>query len=125
MSIDINKAAKKVDVAEIVHHGEQIMLPEGMTIPQAMEILQRRESYYREEVSTSRMFNVFPLDGANALAEVLKNRYGWVSAEPIPGFFGAKPPQMISVEIAPNQTRQVAWGRFSLPDIPDGFMYSY
>ena len=52
-----------------------------------------------------------------ALNRVLMRRYGWAQAEATPGFFGKEPPQMIGVDVGPNQVLQVPWGRFSLPNI--------
>jgi len=122
MSKDIQAAAAKVNVAEIGYHAEKIMLPEGMAIKEAVDVLVRREKYEGEVVAMSRQFNVFPLDGAYALHNVLKNIYGWVSAEPIPTMFGSIPPNMISVEIAAGQFAEVPWGRFSLPNVSEGYI---
>ncbi len=122
MSKDIQAAAKKVEVAEIGYHAEKIMLPEGMPIRSAIDVLSRLEKYEGEEVAIHREFNVFPLDGAHALAQVLKRIYGWVSAEPIPGFFGSTPPAMIGVETEFGKSVQVPWGRFSLPNVPQGYI---
>jgi transitional endoplasmic reticulum ATPase len=122
MSKDIQAAAKPVQVAEIGYHAEKIMLPEGMAIKEAIDVLVRREKYEGEEVKISRQYNVFPLDGAYALHNVLKGIYGWVSAEPIPSFFGSQPPQMISVETEFGKSVQVPWGRFSLPNVSQGYI---
>lgn len=112
---------KKVQVAEIVHHKGQLAIPEGMSVSDAIELLERRRDYLEEEVVVTQSFNVFPWDGANALAICLENKFGWAAAEGTPGFFGKRPPQMITIEVGPGLTRKIPWGRFSLPGV-DGFL---
>lgn len=108
-------------VAEIVHHGDKLTLPEGMGVSDAIELLERRRSYLEEAVGLTRVFNVFPWDGANAINIALARRFGWAAAEATPGFFGSTPPKMITIEVGPGQTRRVPWGRFSMPGI-DGYV---
>ncbi|MFN1184641.1 AAA family ATPase [Pseudomonas aeruginosa] len=108
-------------VAEIVHHGDKLTLPEGMGVSDAIELLERRRSYLEEAVGLTRTFNVFPWDGANAINIALARRFGWAAAEATPGFFGSTPPKMITIEVGPGQTRRVPWGRFSMPGI-EGFV---
>ncbi len=115
------ETGRRVNVAEIVNHGEKLILPEKMSLDDAIELLERRKEYMQEEVALHESFDVFPWDGANAFAEVLEKRYGWVPATSTPGFFGKQPPHMISIEVAPGKKRQVPWGRFSLPGI-SGFV---
>lgn len=117
MPKSLENIEQTINVAEIVHHGDKLTLPEGMSIDGAIQTLERRRSYLEEDVSITRRFNVFPWDGANALSNVLKSIYGWVSAEPIPSFFGSRPPRMIGVEVAPGVKRQIPWGRFALPNV--------
>jgi hypothetical protein len=117
MATTLNDHQKTVHAAQIVNHGEKMILPEGMEISDAIDLLERRRDYLEEVIEVRESFNVFPWDGANALNEVLTRRYGWAPAEAIPGFFGDTPPQLISIEVGPNLTKQVPWGRFSLPAI--------
>lgn len=117
MGQTLSKAGPTVNVAEIVHHGEKLILPEGLSIEGAMKLLQRRQDYLQEDTKISETFNVFPWDGAHALNVVLEQRYGWSPATPTPGFFGPEPPQMISIEIGFAKTTQIPWGRFALPNI--------
>lgn len=117
MAKTLNEAGQKTHVAEIVTHGEKLILPEKMEIDDAIKLLERRKSYLQEEVQLDETFDAFPWDGANAFAEVLEKRYGWVPATATPGFFGPTPPKMISIEVAPGKTRQIPWGRFSLPNV--------
>lgn len=112
---------KQVDVVDIVRHGEKMILPEDMTLPRAIAVLQRQMEYEEETVVINETISGFIWDGALALQKAFTKKFGWVSAEPIPGFFGSTPPQLISIEIGYGKTTQVPWGRFSLPGI-DGYV---
>lgn len=115
---ELNKAVK---VAKIEHSGEKMILPEGMDLDDAIDLLRRRKAYLQEEVIVRETVPVFPWDGAHALSRLLTKKYGWAPAVPIPGFFGDKPPEMKSIEIAFGVVEQVPWGRFELPGI-SGFI---
>lgn len=117
MSKTLSQVDNKIAVADIVHMGEKLILPEGMNIPQAIDLLSRRLKYEQEETAFSDSFEVFPLDGAYALQQVLTKKYGWAQAIPTPGFFGKNPPEMLRIEVAPNKFTEAPWGRFSLPNI--------
>jgi transitional endoplasmic reticulum ATPase len=106
-----------VHVAEIVNHGTKLILPEDMSVDQGIDLLKRRKKYLEEIVEFREVFDVFPWDGANALDLTLTKIYGWSPAEATPSFFGPEPPKMLSIEVAYGITRQVPWGRFSLPGI--------
>lgn len=104
-------------VAEIVYHGTQLTLPEGMDIPSAMQLLKSRQEFLETDVQMQESFDVFPWDGANALDHVLTEKFGWAAAKSTPGFFGPQPPKLISIDVGPGKKRQVPWGAFSLPGV--------
>lgn len=106
-----------VNNVEIVKHGEKLILPESLSMEDALELIERRIAYDAQEVAFSQNFEVFPWDGANALDKVLTNRYGWAPATATPSFFGPQPPKMITIDVGYGQRKEVAWGRFSLPNI--------
>jgi|GEM_PF-3015722 len=117
MSKSLSETKQEIAVADIVYHGEKLTLPEGMTLPQAIDLLSRRLKYEQEETAFSDAFDAFPLDGAYALQQVLTKKYGWAQAIPTPGFFGKNPPRMLRIEIKPGVFTEAPWGRFSLPNI--------
>ena len=96
-----------VHVAEIKHHDGQLLIPNGMSVDNAIDLLQRRRDYLQEAVKVTRTFNVFPWDGANALAIALEDQFGWAAAEATPGFFGDTPPEMMTIEVGPGLTRKI------------------
>lgn len=117
MSKSLKDTATIVAVAEIQRFGDKLLLPEGMKLDTAIDLLQRRAEYEEEETQFTQNYDVMPFDGAHALNEVLIQMYGWAPATATPGFFGNTPPKLISVEVAPGVFKKVPWGRFSLPNI--------
>lgn len=107
--------------AEVVRSGEKLLIPEEMTIDRAIQMLKERKEFEEQIVGLQETFDVFPWDGALAFSKVLEDMYGWAPHRPTPGFFGDTPPQMITVQTDWNQTAQVPWGTFGLPNI-DGRM---
>jgi transitional endoplasmic reticulum ATPase len=123
MSKTLAEAGEKSHVAEIVYHGEKMILPEGMSIKDAKELLTRREKFLEEQVDFRETFDVFPWDGANAIDEVLTRKFGWSAATATPGMFGPNPPKLITIDVDFNKTKQVPWGAFSLPNV-DGLLHT-
>lgn len=117
MSKSLSEQPKIVNNVVIVRHGEQLLIPETMTMEDAVELLERRIAYDAQEVAFSENFEVFPWDGANALDAVLTERYGWAPATATPSMFGPQPPKMITIDVGYGLRKEVAWGRFSLPNI--------
>lgn len=113
-SLATRKTVARVDV---VRHEGAIMLPTKMKIPEAVLLLQEHEKHAQQVVSLSRDFEAFPHDGAAALQRVLTKKYGFVPAQPTPGFFRDNPPELISIETSLGKVEQVAWGKFALPGI--------
>ena len=110
-------SAKKVAVADVQFLGEKLTIPVGMTLLQAIDLLERRQTYEMEETELNAKFDVLPFDGAHALNVVLAAKYGWAQATATPGFFGNTPPRMMTVEKAPGVFVEVPWGRFNLPNV--------
>jgi transitional endoplasmic reticulum ATPase len=108
---------EKVHVAEVIRHGDKIVVPPPIPLKAAIEILQRQLKYESETVTITEDFRTFVWDGANALRLAMERRYGWVSAERSMGWFGSEPPQLIAVESGVGETVNIAWGEFSVPGI--------
>lgn len=113
----LGNASPAAEVAEIRYHAGALMLPEGMSTQAAINLLEERQQYLTTEVKIVDTFDVFPWDGANAINMVLAEKFGWAQAIPTPGFFGANPPVMINIEVAPGVFKDVPWGSFSLPGV--------
>ena len=122
MGKPLSEVPLNIAVAQVVHHGDKITLPEGMELEEGIETLKRRLVYMEEDTKFAEVFSFFPYDGANALNEVLTARFGWSMAEPTPGMFGPEPPAIINIEVAPGEFKKVPWGRFSVPGTEGGYI---
>jgi len=117
MGTSLDKAAPVTDVAEVVHHGEKLILPEGMKIEAAIDLLYRRAQYLEATVEVAEKFDVFPFDGAYALSQVIIDRYGWAEGTAIRSMFGEQKPQVFKIASGVNTKVDVPWGQFQLPNI--------
>jgi transitional endoplasmic reticulum ATPase len=116
---DSNGNPRKVavqHVADVVRHGEAIVVPEKIPISAAIQILEKRAAYEEQVVAVSESIDTFPWDGAVALKRAMEERFGYGMAEAQDGFFGPIPPAEISIEVGFNKTVLVPWGKFTLPD---------
>lgn len=109
---------------EVVHDGTQIILPvingKPMTNAEGIEWLRRKDAEDQQEVALHHVIKGSPMDGAVAFQRAIAEQYGWSQAVPTPGFFGDRPPHMISVPVSDDDILQVPWGRIEIPGI-DGF----
>jgi transitional endoplasmic reticulum ATPase len=106
----------KVDVG-VLKEGVKIVLPKNMSLEDGIEALKRKIKEEQTEIAIHEEVEAFPLDGAYALMQVLKSRYGWAHPVPEETFFGPRPPVMVNLEIAYGKQTQVIWGQFTLPGI--------
>lgn len=111
------KKKPTVALATIIRTGEKLVIPSVMTIPQAIDLLNRQLEYEQEQVSISRTINCYPWDGAIALGKAMQELFGWATAEPTRSFFGNDPPQLIDIEVGFNKHTTIVWGEFSLPGV--------
>lgn len=102
---------------DVVNEGTQIVLPKDMSKPEAIEWINRKIEEDNTAVRIHEEVEAYPLDGAYALMQVLKQIYGWVNPVPTPGFFGDSPPVMVNLEVDHGVNTQVIWGGFSIPGI--------
>lgn len=112
----------QVHVADVVRHGEKIILPTGMKTADAIDSLKRQLRYDEERVQMSFEFDYFIWDGAYALSQVMQQRYGFVFGEQ--DFFSA-PPKLMGIEIELGKFVQVPWGQFSVPSVEAQFECGY
>ena len=126
MAVTVNEKSVTVrepESIDIVRMGKEIIIPTGMSYDDAIKWLERRRDEDLQEVIVSRVFPVFPSEGAQALERAMAERYGWVKAEVIHTLFGPQPPQQIAIEVGVGKTKQVPFGRFSIPNVT-GFVQS-
>lgn len=113
------KKSTEIDVVEVRQHGEALVIPESLSTEGAIQVLQRKLLYDEENVALHIRFDAFLLDGAQALQKALAKKFGWVGMQAVPpDFFNPEePPAMIGVNVGPNKTIQVPWGRIRLPGV--------
>src|SRR5688572_25028444 len=102
----------------LVFEGNRLVLPELMTPYEAIETIDRYIKMQEAETSFSKSFNYRPWDGAVCTAAAMKKLFGFSGiGVPTPGFFGPNPPELITLNIGPDETIQVPWGRLELPPL--------
>lgn len=116
-----------VHVVEVVRHGEKMVIPETVSIDEAIRSLQRKAEEEESTVTIEETFEAFIWDGALAAEAVAKEMFGYALGEVIPGsfFFPAVKPERKSIETNWRETVQVAWGRYTVPGIDGYFQTSY
>lgn len=114
---DLGSVGPSAHVADIVYHGEKLILPTGMGIPDAITLLLDKQEHLEKQIGFNEKFDALPYDGAYAINEVLAAKYGWAQSVATPGFFGATPPQMLNVQVGVGKTKTVPWGSFSIPGV--------
>lgn len=111
------KEDAKFKNVEIVREGNQIIVPEGMSLKKARIWLERKEVEEEQEIAIDEIIEAFPMEGAFAFAKAISRKYGFAALVPTPGFFGPNPPVMIGVDTGVAETQQVPWGRIEIPNI--------
>lgn len=118
MAQTVTEQKKELHTAEVVRHGEKIVLPEGMSIDIAIEILYRLQQHEEQTVNVTEEIDTFPWDGAYALKMAIEDTWGFSFAKSIPTWFGDILPELKSIPSGPSgQTVMVPWGRLVLPVI--------
>lgn len=113
---------KKVPDPGIERAGTKIILP---SLPQPMPIMTAIGAllrYLEDEETLMDTFEIirgYPMDVAVAFNKAMKEIYGWSSPVATPGFWGDRPPTLVTVKTGPgpDDKLQVPWGSFKLPNI--------
>lgn len=98
------------------HRGPQILLPQGMTLEQAMQSIAAMND--SQETQFVREYKYRPYDGAAAFLRVLEREYGSKGfGTATQTMFGRKPPQRVSVKVSPTEAISVPWGEVTMPTL--------
>jgi len=140
MAVTTSKEIQKAKIAELLdklaelggeihgedtiarHAGTKIILPEGMELETSVSVLQKKIKDEEQVYQVSRVYNYRPYDGARAVANVLREHFGWTTGMAVKTLFGTNPPQLVSIKTGVDTTEQVPWGRLGLPHMGDGYM---
>lgn len=104
----------------LVFEGRKFVLPESMAgdIPGAIQWLKAHQEAQEEETRFNRVFKYRPLDGANALQNVLRKIWGSSGvAQATYSFFGKIPPVLATIDIGVDETTQVPQGQVNFPPL--------
>src|SRR5690606_41850120 len=103
--------SKKIQIhkVEVVNQGERIVLPEKMTLDQAIQALHLQKEQQEEFVAIQEVIDTYPSDGGHALMLALRKKYGWTRLLPTPEFFGPMPPTIVWVAVSAYEKVQVVW----------------
>lgn len=100
---------------EIKREGTQIILPNDMSIDDAINWLNEKKKADETYVAVIHTVDAFPLDGAYAFKRAIDEIYGFSAPVP-PSFFKAGT-GLISLQVSPTENVQVPWGPIKIPDI--------
>lgn len=113
---------KNYKKADLMRHDEAfIVLPNGMSLKQAREFLDKFEKDEMTDVGIHIDFPAFPLDGVRAFMRALKAIYGFSQTVPVPSWFGSEPPMLINIPVSATEVEPIYWGRFRVPNL-DGYL---
>lgn len=115
------KKVETVHVVNIVEHDGPLALPKGMKVEDGIKVLQRELEYRNETVGIHAQIPGFLPDVLHAFFMACKEKFGWVSNKPTPGFFGPTPPVMITIQTSLTEHVEVPWGGYELPGV-DGLI---
>jgi len=96
---------------------QQIVIPNSMDLEAARDWLDRRIHDDSQLVEIDHKIHCFPMEGAAALAQALKEKYGWTSMTPKKSFWGDTPPSVVTLRTGPNTTVGIPWGRLVIPGV--------
>lgn len=108
---------------DILFRGTKLVLPETMTLTEAITFLKEKVNEDNREMTFERTFMYRPHDGARATMLAMKRAFGAVSQRGVPGFFGETPPSLVSVPVSATETEQVPWGGLGVVHLPGMTFY--
>ncbi|HXV26998.1 MAG TPA: ATP-binding protein [Candidatus Paceibacterota bacterium] len=111
------RRTKTVHIAEVVRHGERLIVPETMSYGDAIDMIERQLVAEEEERDTYETIPVSPYDGALALRKAIEQKFGYAeNGKQTMGLFGPSGGvRMLSVDSGVNEKVDVPWGIFHIP----------
>lgn len=111
-----------VHTADVVRHGEKLIVPEKLPLASAVDVLQRKIREEEQVVSVNENIVAFPWEGALAFKKALEEMFGSSLMQNTESFWGPVPPKMIAIETGPDTKVMVPWGQFPFPLDKDGYL---
>src|SRR5258706_10639826 len=101
-----------IHVAQIVRHGDKLVVPETMPLESAIKVLTVQMQDEEVIIAIEEAIDCFPWEGAIAFKKAIEQTFGYGGTVATPGFFGPKPPSEIAIETGVNTKVSCPWGRF-------------
>lgn len=108
---------------DVVFSGTKMVLPETMTLRDALQFISFKLDDEEREYSYSRTFLYRPWDGAYATMNAFRKAFGTFGQKSVMTMFGANPPEMRTIDVGPNESEQVPWGLVTVPSMPGCDIY--
>lgn len=102
---------------------KRIVLPQGFGYSRSIQILQRKQAEQEEPTSFTRIFKYRYPDGAYAMTQVLKARYGLTLAKGTQTMFGTRPASTMEVTVGVGETVTCLWETVEIPSLPGSEIY--
>jgi transitional endoplasmic reticulum ATPase len=110
-------ATKKIDNIQVIQHGEQIVIPESISLRDAATAIARQADYDEEFIRPSIKINGFLPEAAWMTHETLREKYGFIMSNKDPMGRGI---QSVNIPTGIGTSVQLPWGEFVCPGFPDG-----
>lgn len=106
---------------ELAREGRRFVIPETMSVHDAINYLIDYQDRQQSEQRYSRTFQARPWDGAAALERGMRKLFGTVGLpKPTIGFFSKTPPELRTIKVGVDETIQVPWGQIAAPMLGEG-----
>lgn len=126
MAEKVTKVIKVIKDVEVVRSGTQIIIPQEMSIPDAIEWLKKKAAAEEQLMSVNIPIPCYPFDGFVAFQKAIKEVYGFAKYSPIDrGWFGVEPPSFISIPISDTERIDCPQGTIRLPGLQDHLVLNY
>jgi hypothetical protein len=102
----------------ISHEGNKLNVPQGMSIPQAIDALKKFHQQREETFKVQLEFKCHPNDGLYNFTEAVKGIFGSLIGTTSFGFFGPEPGHEMTVQIAYDKTVVLPVGTSEIPGLP-------
>lgn len=95
-----------------------ITVPKGCRGRKFMQVAEQEVAEEERNVAINYTIPCFPLDGARALFNAMKKKFGWQGQLSLEGMFGIEiPPTVVNLEVEPGKVEQIPWGAMQLSGI--------
>jgi transitional endoplasmic reticulum ATPase len=108
-----------VHQVDIVRHGQALLIPETMSLKDAVEAIKRQIDFEDQIITFSDTVKSYPVEALLAFKWAMTEFFGTCTMKPIKTPLGEKPPTEFVAEVGLNQLANLSWGAYVLPCDPD------